>query len=295
MTRDEPEEDFNERPARSRQRSRYDRPRSTIIWTVLLLGMLIGMAGGLYYAWIVAPVEETDVAPWQLETSVETDNLLAAEDAYIIAITMAYTQSGDLATTVQRLVELRLPGNDPFQYVADTACRLTRNGYVNSNSRRNAIRSMMVFYQRQGKSGCADQLIVMDSSSDLLAPTVVVLPTPTLVPPASKTPPPAGTLIPSPTPDPDSTVPATRGPSGSFDFIVADTFCSTDFPGVIEIWVRDRNGQDIPGMPLRVRGDDEVSDFFTGLKQPERSAGYADFQMEPVGPVGSAGGGGMRR
>ncbi|MFW5691960.1 MAG: hypothetical protein ACOCX3_01270 [Chloroflexota bacterium] len=275
------EDNYGERLARARRRSRYDRPRSTVMWTALLFGMILGLAGGLYYAWVIAPVENTDVAPWQLESDRDVNELLPDRDAYMIAIMMAYRFDGDLATTVQHLVDLRLPGNDPIQYVADTACRLARNGYVDSNSRRNAIRSMMIFYQRQGKTGCADQLIAMEPMQGPGVQEVLVLPTPTLIPPATKTPSPEGTAQPF----------ATTGPSGvgatpqaaavrSFDIVAINAFCSTVLPGLIEVRVQDRSGQEIPGMPVRVRSPEESSTFYTGLK-PERGPGYADYEMTP--------------
>ncbi len=178
--------------------------------------------------------------------------------------------------SVNRLLDLRLPGNDPLQVVADTACRLARSGYVNSSSGLRAIRSMMVFYQNQGREGCADDLIVMD---DIYATTVVELdlPTATLMPPASKTPTPPGAIAPSPTP-PALFVP-TSPPSRSYSLIATSNFCDTELSGLIEVFVQNFNGQGVPGQPVRVRWDSGESTFFTGLK-PERGSGYADFEME---------------
>ncbi|PJF23405.1 MAG: hypothetical protein CUN56_01050 [Phototrophicales bacterium] len=251
----------------TRHRSRYDRPRSSISWFALLLGLIIGAAAGLYYTWEVAPVEQTDIAPWQLRE----DHL----DAYIIAITLSYNYTGDLSRTIQRLIDLRLDTNDPIQYVADTACKLARNGEVNTSSDLKAIRSMMVFYQQQGKTSCADQLITLDTN--IPTTQVVVLPTPTLIPPATKTPLPDSPIQPTPT-SPRPFIP-TNPPARTFDIVAINTFCSTEIPGVIEVRVQDFQGNEIPGQPIRVRGENVNSVFYTGLK-PERGQGYADFQME---------------
>jgi hypothetical protein len=287
MTQFEAEADYNDRPARMRMRSRYERPRSNIIWTALLLGIILGMAAGLYYAWVVQPVAETDIAPWQLEdmdsavtTGEEDENRLVDRDAYIIAVMMAYNYDGNLTQAVQRLVDLRLPDNDPIQYVADTACRLATSGYVDSNSRRNAVRSMMRFYQSQGKTGCADQMIMMDPGRSTPIPQVIVLPTPTLLPPATKTPPPLSTLFPTPTSSGFVPLPTSQQ---TLSFVVANVspFCDAQSPGVIEVRVVERfSGAELPGYAVRVRGDDEESVFHTGLK-PERGLGYADFDMMP--------------
>jgi hypothetical protein len=259
-----------DRPARERRRSRYDRPRSQVSWFGLILGLVLGVGGGIFYAWNVAPVEEYDTAPWQLR---EQD--LAH---YVVAIMMQYSYDGDLGGAIQSVIDLRLDGSDPIQQVADIACDLARTGYVDSNSGRRAIRVMMAFYQGQGKSSCADALIPAEDT----VPTQVVqvvLPTATLVPPASKTPTPEGALGATATPPPLFAPTAT--PQRAFTLVGGyPTFCSTELSGIIEVRVRDFNGQEIPGQPIRVRWSDGESTFFTGLK-PERGPGYADFEMEP--------------
>ncbi len=259
-----------DRPARVRQRSRYDRPRTYISWVGLVLGLALGVGGGLFYTWNLAPVEEFDTAPWQLRQ----DDL----DQFVVAVMLDYAHDADLARTVSRLVDLRLPGNDPIQSVADTACRLARSGFVDSSSGLRAIRNMMVFYQQQGKSGCADQLIPLDESQS--TPVVqVVLPTPTLRPPATKTPTPPAEVAPPTSPPTAPPLAPTSPPRRAFEILSRSSFCDPRFSGTIEVRVLDINGNEIPGQPVRVRWDGGESTFYTGLK-PERGPGYADFQME---------------
>lgn len=272
--------------SRSRRRSRYENPRP-IIWTVLLLGVAGGLVAGLYYTWVVRPLADDDIAPWQLIGPEDSTEVLPDRDAYIIAIISAYNydaSQGDpnsLSRAFERLLSLRLPGNDPIQYVADLACRLVRSGYVDSNSHRNTVRNMMTFYQQQGRAGCADQLLIADISGNLTAsPTPIIAPTSTLIPAASKTPLPGGTFAPTDTPAIGDTSP-TATPDRFFEIAFIEPFCSAQFPGVIEVRVRDRTtGADIPALPIRVQGAEETSTFYTGLK-PERGVGYADFQMTP--------------
>lgn len=266
---------------KSRRRSRYDRPRQTIIWTVLLFGVAVGLVGGLYYAWIVQPLNEAEVAPWQLRTARDTDDLLPDRDAYIMAILLAHEHEPNLSQTVQRLIDLRLSTDDPIQYVADLACRLVRGGYVDSNSNRNAVRSMMRFYQQQGKAGCADQLILMDGR-DVPTPTTIVVPTATLVPPATKTPAPQTSPTPETVIESEPFV-APPAPAGSFNIVVFEPFCNRQNSGVIEVIVRNVvTGAELPGYPVRVTGDGVDSTFFTGMK-PERGLGYADYRMAAGG------------
>ncbi|MEZ4668846.1 MAG: hypothetical protein R3E39_13135 [Anaerolineae bacterium] len=246
--------------------SKYRRPRRPLSGWGLFIGVVLGIAGGLFYAWQVNPRIEFNTEPWQLNEADRAN--------YMIGITLQYSYDGDLSTAVNRLLEMKLPG-DPIQAVADTACRLATTGYVDNSSGVRAVRSLMVFYQLQGRKGCADTLVTL---SDQLTPIPTIeAATPTLRPPATKTPTPVPAAQSSPTAQ-TVIIPTIRPQA---DFIVADvrTFCSTKFSGVIEVRVGDYNGNGIPATPIRVRWENSQSDFFTGLK-PERGSDYADFQMD---------------
>lgn len=264
---------------KSRRRSRYDHPSGALSWSVLLFGVAVGLVISLYYAWIVQPIREVSVAPWQLETIRDTTHLLPDQDAYLIGIMLAHNYENDLAKTIERMSALRLPSEDTLQYVADLACRLVRGGYVDSNSRHTTVRILMQFYQLQGRAGCADQLILTEGRP-LPTPTVVTLPTSTLVPPATKTVSPFETVT-API-EQITAIPITNTPSVSRSFTIVsfESFCSANSAGIIEVRVRSRNtGEELPAMPLRVTSDGVSSLFYTGLK-PERGLGYADYQMD---------------
>ncbi len=270
--------DYHETQARRRMRSRYDRPRRFVSWTGLLLGVLIGAIGVFYLTREVIPLSETDipflpkadVAPWQLSTD--------AKNAYVVAIILDYAHNGDLQRTIQRLVDLRLPTDDPIQAVADIACQLATSPYISTNSGVDAVRAMMQFYKLQNKRGCADDLPLLTQNEPIIV--TVVLPTPTLPPPPTKTPEPNVNIPDNSTPTPTRTpfVPPTAPPA-TFELVIANTFCDTRLSGIIEVRVINRNGVELPAQPIRVRWDGGSSTFYTGLK-PERGLGYADFQME---------------
>jgi hypothetical protein len=252
----------NQPPARE---SRYRRPRSLVSWSALLVGVLIGLGGGLFYAWNLNPVVETDTQPWQL-----TDR---ARAEYMAAIALDFSYDGDLNLAVQRLVSLR-PQGDPFQMLADAACQLATSGYVDSNAGLGAVQSMKLLYQLQGRSGCADTLVAAP-----IQPTEVVIfvATATPLPPATKTPTPIPTLAPSPTTA--APIQPTTPPRSDFVPPVVRTFCEAGLPGIIEVFVQQVGGEGIPGQQVRVRWQDGENRFLTGLK-PERGSGYADFDME---------------
>jgi hypothetical protein len=264
----EPESAPTSTPApRSTPARKYTRPRSFISWGGLLLGVLLGVAAGISYAWVIDPVQEFDTEPWQLRNDDRA--------RYMVAIMLNYSYDSDLDQAINRLLGMRIEG-DPIQAVADTACDLATTGYVENDSGLRAIRAMMQFYQLQGKSGCADTLIPAAGPE----PTTVVdvlIATATLVPPASKTP----TQSP-----PDRASPTlvriivpTSPPQSDYIIVNAATFCDADLSGLIEVYVQDSNGEGISGEQVRVRWDDGEDRFFTGLK-PERGPGYSDFRME---------------
>jgi hypothetical protein len=208
---------------------------------------------------------EFNTEPWQLRAEERAQ--------YIVAITLSYAYDGDLSRAVQRLLELH-PEGDPIQEVAEVACRLATTGYVDSSSGLRAIRSMMLFYQLQGRSGCADTLIPAEAQPTAMI--TIEASTPTPQPPASKTPTPETTLRAT------ATAPVfvpTTVPQSDYELVAIRTYCDVELSGLIEVFVQDFNGQGIPGQPVRARWDGGDSTFYTGLK-PERGPGYGDFQME---------------
>ena len=249
-------------------RSRYNRPRRVFSAWGLIIGLVMGVSAGLVYAWAINPVVQYATEPWQLEQDDRAQ--------YMVAVALAFQHDSDLNHAIQRLLTLQRQGepNDPVQQVADSACRLATTGYVDSNAGLRALRTMMTFYQLQGRTGCADTLI------PALQPTTVVqieAPTPTLLPPATKTPTPEIEQAASPTP-PRVVVP-TVVPQRDFVLADVDTFCSVPLSGIIEVFVQDFGGVGVPGQAVRVRWDGGQDTFFTGLKA-ERGPAYADFQME---------------
>lgn len=247
--------------------SRYRRPRRIFSLPAILIGLILGIGGGLFIAWNLAPTQETDTEPWQLRAE--------AKDQYIVAIALAYSHDNDMGGAINRLVGLQLPG-DPIQAVADAACRLATSSYVNSSSGLHAIHSMMKLYQPQQRGGCADSLISADDSQSGVVTIDLPTPTPTLTPPPSKTPTPVTVRS---TPTPVLIMPTTL-PQNDFGFLGVNTNCGLDISGLIIIEVYDEDGSTgMPAQEIRARWDTGESRFFTGLK-PEQSAGYADFQME---------------
>jgi hypothetical protein len=245
--------------------SRYNRPPPPVDWRIAVVGLVIGIALGLYYTWYINPVVEVETRPAQLEP--------AAQSRFIAAIALSFAHDSDLPRTLERLLTVT-QSNNPFAFMAETACDLVQRGHANSNAGFREVRSMVTLYQLQGQSGCADGVVL--AAAPPTQEVSVVLPTPTPAPVASKTPTVAPTRFPTPTLQ--VAVP-TAAPVRQYVLINVATFCDTEASGVIEVFVQDFNGSGIPGQPIRVRWDDGDDTFYTGLK-PERGAAYADFEME---------------
>jgi len=64
-------------------------------WFPFLIGIGLGLAGGLYYAWIISPVEYTDTAPDSLRAEFRAD--------YLALIASAYAGTDDLVRARARL------------------------------------------------------------------------------------------------------------------------------------------------------------------------------------------------
>jgi hypothetical protein len=67
-------------------------------WTKFLIAVILGAAAGLFYGWVVNPVEYVDIAPESLRTDYKTD--------YVLMVAEAYQVDDDLGLAVRRLALL---------------------------------------------------------------------------------------------------------------------------------------------------------------------------------------------
>jgi hypothetical protein len=222
-------------------------------WIWLLLGIVLGIGGGLFYTWQVDPRVITDTNPNQLDTRGRTN--------YLVALSLAYNRDSDLMRAARRLNEL----GSSWQGLADTACQLTQTGYASSNAGLIAIRSMVQLANAQGAQGCASALLsAATPTADLAAPTATLLPSPTVTPAATKTPTLGPTFTPIRVASPSPT------PVGEFAIVLQEAVCSADLQNVIEVTVRDADDSALPGIAIEVIWDEGRDTFYTGLKRERR-------------------------
>ena len=79
-------------------------------WLLVLFAVILGIALGLVYGWVIAPVQYTDITPDGLRTDYQTD--------YVLMVAEAYRGEQNLALAARRLAVL---GSQPPAVIASEA------------------------------------------------------------------------------------------------------------------------------------------------------------------------------
>ena len=191
-----------------------------------ILGFGIGLAGGLYYAWLVSPVEYVRTAPDSLRADFRAD--------YLGLIASAYAGGGDLVRARTRLA--LFPDLNPATELAALAQQRLAGGFAESEAR---ALSQLASALSQG-------------------PTRTPSPTtrgPSISPTPSNTPRPTPTRRPTATPGAAFTLTAREQ--------ICDALLSEP---LIQVVVLDASGEPVPGQEVIVVWDTGQDHFFTGLK-----------------------------
>lgn len=231
----------------------------------LLTGLILGLALGLIYAWVISPVTEVDTHP----------NLLRDDykDIYRSLISHAYQANSNLPRAQARL-EL-IGDDDPALALAAQAQR---------------------FLAENGDTEMAKVLANLSASLQIASgPAATPAPTAVTTTPDdvnSSTSSSGGNSdndgqdSPSSTREPTSEGPTspTPSPTTSPPFILQDSspICDPTLgETLIQIIATDGSGEGVPGIRLEISlGANPSEVFYTGLK-PELGLGYADYLAEP--------------
>lgn len=89
-------------------------------WAKFLLAILLGAAVGLFYGWIINPVEYVDIAPSSLRMDYKTD--------YVLMIAESYQLDHDLGLSVRRLAQLG--SSAPSEIVANALSYALQHNYA---------------------------------------------------------------------------------------------------------------------------------------------------------------------
>jgi len=212
-------------------------------WLPILAGLVLGIGGGLFYAWRVDPVEYTDTAPASLRADFEA--------SYLSLIASAYSATGDLSRAQARLAVFADP--DPAGSLAALAQQLLAAGVPASEA--GALAALARDLGSQPATLPPEQTVTPSRT-----PTQTRTPTITTTPLATRTP--------------------TPTPGAPFAVSEQEQICDASLPGpLLQVIVLDASGQPVPGVEVIVIWDEGQDHFFTGLK-PELGLGYGDFLME---------------
>ena len=216
-----------------------------VLPALLLLAVAAGVAGGLFYTWVLDPVEIYDTTPGALRVS---QKLL-----YLALVGDLYAFEGDLDRAGARLANLGLEPDG-------TVLAGLLEQYLDAGGRPEDVRNLARLAEALGASGGVLAVFAGTSPAPSLAPTSG----PDGAGPGS-TPTPLPTATPAPT------------------FLLAEQVelcAAAGQPGRIAVRVRDASGQEMPGVQVLVSWTSGQDRFWTGLR-PEQGPGYADFQMAP--------------
>lgn len=88
-----------------------------------LIAILIGVAGGLFYGWVVNPVKYVDTTPDTLSLDYKTD--------YVLMVAETYHADGDLSAAARRLAALG--STPPVEMVQQAILAAQKLGYVHGD------------------------------------------------------------------------------------------------------------------------------------------------------------------
>ena len=248
-------------------------------------GLLIGLASGLVYTWVVNPVELVSTYPALLRAEFREDWVRMAVLSYVADgnLERARTrleglEQEDVGQAMQKLIEEYAAAGRP----AETLRRMT----MLAEALQVHTPAMLVYLYTPTLPPPRPA-----SPTDTPAPTPTHTPTPrpTAVPTVTA-PEPAPTATSSPvTPTPsDSPEPAGTPPTPTptppllqrLQLAEQEQICEPEQTPHIEVSVRDERGAGVPGVDVLLTSAEETNRAVTGLK-PEHEAGYADFNAKP--------------
>lgn len=268
----------------------------------LITGLIIGIALGLVYAWVISPVEYVDTTPDSLRSDLK--------EYYQVVIAKAFQATGDLERARARLGLLDI--DDPQVVLAAQSQRTLAEGASVEDAEALAeLAAALGEDPPELPTSTPETPTAVLTSTATLTPTLTSTPpptltftptpvitltetaivsasvvpsetiTPTITPTSgpSSTPAPTDTPRPTETPFPSITPTATLG--APYRLEEREEVCDPELTApLIQVYVADSSNIPVAGVEITIRWEGNLDSFFTGLK-PEFGAGYADYEMTP--------------
>ena len=217
-------------------------------WLPWVLGGVLGLLAGVFYAWRVNPVSYTQTDPTSLRADFRMD--------YLALIASAHAGTGDLGRAQARLAVFGAEG------IGETLGAL-------------AQQRLAAGYPEAEARALAGLAAALGERPGVLPLTTSGTPGATPVRPITSTPRPIRT------PQATSTRALTATPGAPFQLTRQELLCDAEaVTPRLQVQVLDASGRGVPAMEIRVIWDQGSDRFFTGLK-PELGAGYADYTLQP--------------
>lgn len=244
----------------------------------LITGLIIGLAAGLLFAWVISPVKYVDTEPASLAPE--------DKDHYRQVIALAYQASSDLGRARQR-INLVDPGSSAHFLAAQAQRMRAENAFPQearaladlaadmnaapsaTNDRTDAVSATQPSQPTQAQF----QAETTAAPTENMPLEVAAVQSPTPQPSPTSSPTPAPTFTPRPTATPRRVLDA------PFVMKQKTEICGSDaVPGLLQVLVTGSDGEPLPGVQIVITAQDGQDIFYTGL-YPEINLGYADFVM----------------
>ena len=233
----------------------------------LIVGLIIGAALGLSYAWIISPIRYIDTVPSSLRADFK--------DQYRVAISAAYAATSDIQRARARLA--LLGDKDSLQALSAQAQQMLANG-ENVETVNQIAQLASDLLGKNIAQPVNTQTIFTPLANTTLMPSPNMTDNPPQTESVSTPDQPQGPLS-TATLRPTQTPTATAG--APFTILSQETVCKPNLTeALLQVYVIDSRKRPLPGVELIVIWDGGEDHFFTGFK-PELGDGYADFQMQP--------------
>lgn len=232
----------------------------------LFSGLIIGLVLGIFYAWVISPVQYVDTTPESMRPEFK--------DQYRSLVAQAYQKNNDLGRARQRLALLN--ESAPAAVLSAQA----RDLRADEGETREVLALEQLAAALRGPQGQTAQAQIAETTAAApLTPEPAatgtlsveeMVQTATPLPPTPRA---TQTLRPSNTPQ--------AGLSAPFELRAQDPICDNQTsPGLMEIEVVDASGTPLAGVKITITWAGGEDFFYTGLKNPKNS-GYADYELKP--------------
>jgi hypothetical protein len=257
-----------------------------MLWFVMGILVLLGLAAGLALTWGMWPVQYYDTDPLDLRAELKQD--------YLLLTSSSYAWNEDLGRAQRRLSWLGLSEEEAARSLTALVHRYSKSGDAATvrglsklayalGARDNQVLVFIVtptptVTLTPGPTSTVMATPILPRSTPNPTPRVAQqgLATSTATAAATSTPDATGSLVATP----GETTEALRFQLGSKRFRCRAVEGLPPGEGLLQVRVRDRAGTPVPGTALTVQWGGGEDQFFTGLK-PDKGLDYADFEMQP--------------